>query len=179
MDNYCQGDYYRAMISTRPKPAGPAKYRDLRQKLLPTGAILHAHLALSRLFETDVAEKTIHDPTTLDLLLRVRFAPHGGIRAVKLCEQLQKSASHVSRLVERAESARLVERRADPSDRRAQLIVLTNRGKKDLDAYIPHVVAIVDRVIFATLSGKEIELLVKLLTRVENASRRFAVEREG
>ena len=96
---------------------------DLRQKLRPSGAILHAHLALSRLFDLDVAEKTMHDPTTLDLLLRVRFAAQGGIRAVTLCEQLQKSASHISRLVERAEAARLVERRADPSDRRAQLMI--------------------------------------------------------
>ena len=77
------------MKSTRPEPA---EFADLRRKLRPSAAILHAHLALTRLFDADVAEKTDHDPTTLDLLLRVRLAPNGGIRAVKLCEQLQKSA---------------------------------------------------------------------------------------
>ena len=47
--------------------------------------ILHTYLALSRVFEVDAVEKTAHDPTTLDLLLRVRLAPRGRIGAVDLC----------------------------------------------------------------------------------------------
>ncbi len=164
------------MEPDRTEPAVPVVHSDLRKKLLPTGAILHTHLALSRVFEMDAAEKTAHDPTTLDLLVRVRLAPHGRIRAVDLCEQMQKSASHVSRVVERAEARGLIVRRADPTDRRAQVIALTDRGDKDLDAYIPHVMELLDSVIFATLSSAEIETLVKLLTRVATASKRLIAE---
>ncbi len=161
------------------EPELSAEYRDLRKKLVPTGAILHAHLTLSRVFEVDAAEKTAHDSTTLDLLLRVRMASPGGIRAVDLCEQMQKSASHISRVVERAESAGLVVRRADTTDRRAHKIDLTKRGERDLDEYIPHLIGVIDRVIFATLSSAEIETLSKLLSKVETTSRRLIAEHES
>ena len=146
---------------------------DLRAKLRPTGAILHAHLAISRLLDADIAAHSEHDPTTLDLLLRLRLTDDG-MRAVTLCEQLQKSASHISRIVERAEAKGLVERRVDPSDRRAQLIVLTEQGRRDLEDYLPHMEAIVDEVVFGTLSAKERETLVGLLQRLEEAARRYA-----
>ncbi len=167
------------MDPAQPVPTEPVEHTDLLEKLLPTGAILHTHLALSRLFEIDAAEKTTHDTTTLDLLLRIRLAPQGRIRAVDLCDQMQKSASHVARVVERAEFGGLIERRTDPTDRRAQQIALTVRGKRDLDSYIPHVVKLLDRVIYATLSSAEIETLVKLLNKVATASKRLIAEHEG
>ncbi len=67
------------MDPTRPEPSGPVEHSDLRKQLRSTGAILHTYLALSRVFEVDAVEKTAHDPTTLDLLLRVRLAPRAGL----------------------------------------------------------------------------------------------------
>ncbi len=134
---------------------------------------------MTRLFEVDVADKTDYDDPTLRLLVLIRLAPKGVIRAVDISEQMQKSTSHISRLIDRAESRGLLERRADPSDRRAQQIALTKLGKQVIDAYVPHAMTLLDEAIFATLSSDEISLLIDLLRRVETASRQLISEREG
>jgi hypothetical protein len=74
------------------------------------------------------------------------------------------------------EPARQVERRPDSAGRRAHLVVLTAAGDTALNMYIPHAVTMLDRVVFATLSVEEIEVLNGLLNRVESAARQFAVE---
>ncbi len=56
--------------------------------------ILYTYLALSRVFEVDAVEKTAHDPTSLDLLLRVRLAPRGRIGAVDSCGRRCVSNTH-------------------------------------------------------------------------------------
>ncbi|MCP4601972.1 MAG: MarR family transcriptional regulator [Proteobacteria bacterium] len=154
-------------------------YTKLREKLLPLDAISGAQAAMARLFEVDVADKTDYDDPTLRLLVGIRLAPQDVIRAVDISEQMQKSTSHISRLIDRAESKGLLERRADPSDRRAQQIALTELGKQEIDAYVPHSMTLLDEAIFATLSSDEISLLIDLLSRVETASRQLISKREG
>ena len=154
------------------------EFKELRERLLPTGAMRDAHRAVHRLFEVDVAEKTDFDDATLRLLVGIRFAKGGVIRAKEISTQLRQSTSHISRLVDRSEASGLIARRADPSDRRAQHLVLTTRGKDVLDAYIPHALALLDGAIFAPLSSAEVATLVDLLRRVENAASELLAERE-
>lgn len=111
------------------------------------------------------------DATTLDLLLRLRFSSERYMRGVDLCDQLHKSPSHISRLIDRAEASGLVVRGPDPEDRRAHLISATPAGEAAIDNYLPYLEAVLQRVIFDTLSDDEIETLIDLLSRIARAAR--------
>ncbi|MEA2000593.1 MAG: MarR family transcriptional regulator [Actinomycetota bacterium] len=119
---------------------------------------------MSRLIVGDAVTATDHDATTIDLLIRPDQAPDHRPRAVELSRQLLMSPSHISRMIDRAEEALLVERKPDPGDRRATQITLT--------AFSPHLDAIIERVIHQTLTPSGAETLVELLARVEQAAAR-------
>jgi DNA-binding MarR family transcriptional regulator len=73
----------------------------------------------------------------------------GPMRPTALSQVLATGASHVSKIVRRLESDGLVERTADPSDRRATLISLTEAG----EAAARGVYALGDRMISEVLGG--------------------------
>lgn len=63
-------------------------------------------------------------------LLVSRLSAHGPLRSSALAELLQADPSTVSRQVAAMVRAGLVERRADPADGRASLLVVTPRGEQ-------------------------------------------------
>ncbi len=62
------------------------------------------------------------------------LARHGPMRLGALSEYLRIAARSATDVVDALEDARLVERRPDPADRRAKLIVLTKRGREAVAA---------------------------------------------
>lgn len=71
-------------------------------------------------------------------------------------------------LVDDLEKAGLVERRPDPTDRRARLIVLTAKGTKAFAAASERI-AEVERALLGNLSDSDAELFRRLLVRVAAA----------
>lgn len=141
------------------------------RRLAPSAAILGAHIALSAALGDDHVVGTEHDQRTVDLLLRLEMSPTKAMRAVELCEQLLVSASHTSRLIDRVEALGLVERTPDPDDRRANQVVLTEQGCEVVNQIAPHLAAVLDRVIHDKLSTTEVDTLIELLGRIEDAAR--------
>ena len=139
--------------------------------LRPSGWLLRAATDLSHVLARDAVARTSHDATTLDLLLRLRFAPEGRKRAVDLCEELHKSPSHLSRVVDRAEASGLVRRMPDPDDRRAHLIAATPAGEAAVAEFLPHLEKVLQRTIYASLNNSEIETLISLLARISDSTR--------
>ena len=131
---------------------------------------MRAAADVGHVIKTDALATSDVDPTTLDLLLRLRFAPTRQLRGVDLCRQLHKSPSHLSRLLERAEAGGLVRRSPDPNDRRAHLIAATPQGDAAIDDYLPHLASILETIIFSTLSTAETETLIELLGKVSAAA---------
>jgi DNA-binding MarR family transcriptional regulator len=146
---------------------------DLETTLGPSGAILRAQIMLGRALDLHTASLSPYDATTIDLLVRIKLSDDGGLRAVDICDQLQKSPSHVSRVIDRAESDGLVKRLPDPSDRRAHLVALTDEGATVVDELAPHIAGVLDKAIFDVLSADEISALVALLGRITLASRKL------
>jgi len=144
---------------------------EIETTLRPQGHLIAAETAMRRVIDELAVSKSEVDPTTLDLLTRLRLAPGQALRGVDLCGQLLKSPSHVSRLIDRAESRGLVHRQPDPNDRRAQLITLTEAGVVAIDAFFPHVVEVLNETWFAALSADEVDKLVDLLSRVTASAR--------
>jgi DNA-binding MarR family transcriptional regulator len=153
-------------MAQRPKPASVLQAETLRV----SGALLAAQTALARLVDTEAVEPTGQDPTTLDLLVRLDQAPGNYLRAIELSRQVLMSPSHVSRTIDKAEAAGLVERGADPDDRRASQVLLTNAGRDVLAVFAPRLQTVIDRVFGQTLSGAEADTLVELLGRIQQAA---------
>lgn len=140
------------------------------ETLRVSGALLSTQTALAAMIHTVAVDPTDHDPTTLDLLVRLDQAPGNCLRGIELSRQLLMSPSHISRTIDRAETSGLVERSADPDDRRASQVALTTAGRDVLRRFAPRLQTVIDRVIGQTLSDKEADLLVELLGRIQAAA---------
>lgn len=150
-------------MSRRPQHIDASDFQDA---LRVSGSILEAHTALERVIADQAVAKSPHDATTLDLLVRLQLAPQHQLRGVDLCRQLDLSKSHVSRVIDRAESDGLVQRQADPDDRRAQQITLTKTGEEAVQGFAPHLVEVLNQTLNSTLTEEESDMLIELLARV-------------
>ena len=68
-----------------------------------------------------------------DVLITLANAPDCGLRMSDLAQRVMLTPSGLTRLVERLERARLVERQTDPADLRGFRAVLTDLGAQRLD----------------------------------------------
>jgi len=151
---------------------------DFKKALRLSGSIVKAHAALERVVADHAVAKSPHDATTLDLLVRLQLAPQQQLRGVELCRQLDLSKSHVSRVVDRAESEGLVQRQADPYDRRAQQITLTETGEEAVQRFAPHLIEVLDETLNGTLTEDEGDTLVELLARIAESTHGFHMQQD-
>jgi len=80
---------------------------------------------------TNFAEKTLkpYDLTLEQFHLLKNMAMDSGISQRQLCEVANKTPANMTRMLDRMAAKSLMERRADPDDRRASLVFLTEKGK--------------------------------------------------
>jgi DNA-binding MarR family transcriptional regulator len=89
-----------------------------------------------------------------------------GITQQELADKLLVTKGNVVGLLDRMESAGLVERRADPTDRRANRIHLTRRGRDALRQAFPAHRGVL-REAMARLSAADRQALSRLLERID------------
>lgn len=153
-----------------PKAKNMQSIEEIERLFRPSGALLAAESNLGRAIERLAVARTNHSPAILDLLVRLRFSPAGQLRGIDLVKQLHMSPGYVSRLIDQAEAEGLISRRTDPHDRRAQLITLTQTGKRAFNEFVPPALEVLDRTLYSALSADEIETLVDLLDRIATQS---------
>jgi MarR family transcriptional regulator, transcriptional regulator for hemolysin len=109
------------------------------------------------------------------VLFRLKRQP--GLRQIELAEMLDIEAITLSRIVDRLEEAGLVERVADPADRRAWRLHVTAKAQP----LVEKLQAVADDMIVEAFEGidpKHIEITRQVLGRVrENASRATPINR--
>jgi len=109
------------------------------------------------------------------VLFRLHRQP--GLRQIELADMLDIEPITLSRIVDRLEESMLVERRADPSDRRAWRLHVTARAQP----LIAKLRAIADEIIaeaFAGIDPKDIQITRQVLSRArDNACRNNALNR--
>ncbi len=91
-------------------------------------AFLNAHAHVTRRIGRDLAEAGLPDLGWYDLLWTLYRAPDRRLRVNELAREVVLSPTAMSRFVDRAEAAGVVRREADPDDRRALHVVLTDAG---------------------------------------------------
>ncbi|MBB6426199.1 MarR family winged helix-turn-helix transcriptional regulator [Sphingopyxis sp. JAI128] len=111
--------------------------------------------------------------TALQWRLITYLKRHEGIRQGPLAELIEVEPITLSRMVDRLVEAGLVERRADPADRRAWQLYLTPRAGKLLGGIRPAAEALTAEALEG-LNAAEAEQLIDLVERVRaNLSRRI------
>ena len=111
--------------------------------------------------------------TALQWRLITYLKRHEGIRQGPLAELIEVEPITLSRMVDRLVEAELVERRADPADRRAWQLYLTPRAAELLGGIRPTAEALTADAVEG-LSAAETAQLVDLVERVRaNLSRRI------
>jgi DNA-binding MarR family transcriptional regulator len=105
-----------------------------------------------------------------DLMAQLDKTP-GGMTLGELSQRMMVSAGNVTGLAERLESLGMLERRASPNDRRAQIVSLTSEGRRAFRAMArTHENWIAE--IFSDLSHDEIETLMRLLAKTKTSARK-------
>jgi DNA-binding MarR family transcriptional regulator len=92
-------------------------------------AFLTAHALVTRRISRDLVAEGLPDLGWYDLLWALRRNPGGRLRVNELAREVVLSPTAMSRFVDRAVAAGVVAREADPDDRRAQQVVLTDAGR--------------------------------------------------
>jgi DNA-binding MarR family transcriptional regulator len=98
--------------------------------------------------------------------LRV-LARHGPVRLSELSDHLHIAARSTTEVVDAIESRGLVRRRADPGDRRATLVELTEHGESVLDAIRAARGSETER-LFGRLSQTDRAHLARILRKLRN-----------
>jgi MarR family transcriptional regulator, temperature-dependent positive regulator of motility len=88
-----------------------------------------------------------------------------GIDQIGLAARLGIDRNHTSLLIDQLEAKGLVERRVDPTDRRARRLYLTKKGERLFERLSPSMLAVNERIL-APLEPVEREMLLDLLIRV-------------
>lgn len=91
-----------------------------------------------------------------------------GITQQELAERLLVTKGNVVGLIDRVCRAKWVERRADPSDRRANRLYLTDQGRKRLSEVRPRVASHRTN-LFGIFTGDELRQLYQFLRRLEDS----------
>jgi DNA-binding MarR family transcriptional regulator len=99
-----------------------------------------------------------------DVLMTLQFGE--GITQQELARRLLVTKGNVCGLIDRMESAGWVERRADPEDRRANRLYLTEEGRKRAAETLPDHHSLVEETL-GRLDEREIRTLYELMDKLD------------
>jgi DNA-binding MarR family transcriptional regulator len=137
------------------------------ERLTTVGLFLETHAGLSALLRRRMAEYPELPDQSLEVLLRL--ARSGGeLRMSDLAAQAGLSPSGLTRAVDRLEVAGLVGRKSCPSDRRGAFAVVTDKGRKTLEAIIPAHLADMEEHFTGLLSAEEFAAFTATLRKLRD-----------
>src|SRR5262245_53604534 len=128
-------------------------------------ALLLAHSRAVRAIESDLDATDAIPLSWYDVLLELQAEPDG-LRMQDLGDRAVLSRTRVSRLVDELEAQGLVQRRPDPTDKRATLASITPAGRAAFKATVPLYLAKIDEHFSRHLSRHETEVVARALTKV-------------
>jgi MarR family 2-MHQ and catechol resistance regulon transcriptional repressor len=114
-----------------------------------------------------------HDlaPVEFEVLLRLARSPDGQLRMTDLSTQTGITTSGITRVIDRLDKDGLVRRAACPTDRRSSYAVITDRGRKRLEAVLPGHLALIQEWFTGRLRPHQLDALLGGLRIVRDAVR--------
>lgn len=133
-------------------------------------AAMEANATLLARFDEDFRADAGIDIRTYDALLHVFDAGSQGIRMTDLAREVVLTKAGLTSLIDRLEARALVQRTADPVDRRAFRITLTAEGRRTFRAAARiHVTGIHERV-GDHMSEDEARVVAEVFERIRSAN---------
>jgi DNA-binding MarR family transcriptional regulator len=139
-------------------------------RLTAVGLLLEAAGGLSAVLATQLAEHGLAS-AEFEVLLRIARTPGQAMRMTDLAAQTLLTTSGITRVVDRLERDRLVERRACPTDRRGAFAAITADGLARLDEVLPGHLDLVDTWFTGRLSDSELETMLRHLRTIRDGVR--------
>lgn len=135
-----------------------------------SSGLLHAGRQWQRLADQRLGSYGISAACTMPLLMIGRSG--GGIRQVTLAQQLSMEGPSLVRLLDKLSASGLVRREADASDRRANLLWLTDAGQALVSELETQLIGLREDV-FGALDEDELRTVLKLWHLLAQASDRI------
>lgn len=151
-----------------PEHLGDSRLADPR--ITAIGLLIETTSGLTARLEKQYAEHDL-SAAEFEVLLRLARTPAQALRMSDLAAQTQLTTSGITRVVDRLERDRLVERRACPTDRRGSLAAITKAGIARLDAVLPGHLDLVGKWFTSRLSPADLDALLASLRVVRDAVR--------
>jgi DNA-binding MarR family transcriptional regulator len=149
-------------------PPGDSRLADFR--ITAIGLLIEAVGGLNAKLAAQYAEHGLA-PAEFEVLVRIARTPGQALRMSDLAAQTLLTTSGITRVVDRLERHRLVERRACPTDRRGSLAALTADGLARLDAVLPGHLELVEKWFTSQLSDADLDALLTSLRFIRDAVR--------
>ena len=158
------------MPTTRPRPADlPMLPVPVDGATTSAGLLLEASAALVRALDADLRREADTPLGTYEVLVRLGRAPGRRLRQVEMARQLTLTTGGITRLVDRLEAAGLVQRVADPTDRRGSYARLTDEGAALRDQATATYVASLQRHLVEPVGAEALAALDEPLRRLREA----------
>ncbi len=125
---------------------------------------------LQQRFAVQLAEHHLAPPE-FEVLLRLARTPGHALRMSDLAAQTLLTTSGITRVVDRLERDRLVERRACPTDRRGLFASVTEAGLARLDAVVPGHLDMIDHWVTRHVDDDQWESMLTALRIIRDAVR--------
>jgi DNA-binding MarR family transcriptional regulator len=127
---------------------------------------LTAHVILIEQIERDLAQANLPPLSWYDVLFALSEASDRKLRLHELAQAVLLSRSNLTRLVDRLESAGLIEREACEIDRRGAFAAITDEGIEMLDRMWSVYGRGIEQYFACHVDPTEVKLLVKILDRM-------------
>src|SRR5258706_5720479 len=133
--------------------------------------LLTAHAALIEKIETTLAEAKLPPLGWYDVLWELEKAEGGKLRMHELAHRIVLSRSNLTRLADRLEAAKLIEREDTPHDRRGYHCVITRAGLAMRKKMWPVYRAEIERLFSRHINVEEARVMGDTLSRAVKAAR--------
>lgn len=137
------------------------------------GLLLEAHARLVRHLDADLRRSHDLPLQSFEVVLRLGRTPGGCLTAGELGNVVALTSGGATRLIDRLETAGLVERRRNTADRRQVLVCLTDAGRRRLADALPGHLDGLQRYLGDTLPPGELSALAESLRALRD---QFVIE---
>ena len=136
------------------------------EKVQLFGLLLETNARLARSLGIELESSCELPLAWFDVLLQLRRTPDGRLKMNEIADAIVHSTGGTTRLIDRLEQARLVERQNCPNDRRAIHVAITDQGNTKLDEALAVHLEYLEVNLANRLSGDERHTLATLLTKL-------------
>src|SRR5579862_995473 len=148
---------------------GPGdRCEELVDRVTLVGLVFESANGLRRVLEPSVNCMAGASAPWFEVLIRLARSPGGRLRMSDLAAQTSLTPSGLTRAVDRLTEQELVTREACPGDRRGAYAALTDRGRADMEAFLPRHEEVLTSLLEGIFSPAVEQLFIELLHKLRD-----------